>query len=185
MSTLSLGLRLVVILPTLLFLVFQLLHYALRTRLKKELTLQEVPQFKSVFVRLADLSSREFRSEFFVDSVALSIANGLILVFELVRIEYGMVLLVTRVVVAVAGLVAAQVGSSSTEFLSAIMILFPISELTYFVFFGMSFYLLGFSVQPRQVLFLPSIIFGLLVVVFSLRIRRRRLSRSPGWSQEA
>jgi len=136
-------------------------------------------------VRLADLSSREFTSEFFVDSVALSIANGLILVFELDRIEYGMVLLVAGGVVAVGGLVATQVGSSSAEFLSAIMILFFFSELTYFVFFGMSFYLLGFSVQPRQIFFLPSIIFELLVVVFSLRIRRRRLSRPPGRSQEA
>ena len=155
MSTLSLGLRLVAILPTLLFLVFQLLHHGLRVRLKKELIVQEVPRFKSVFVRMADLSSREFRSEFFVDSVALCIANGLILVFELDRIEYGMVLLVAGVVVAVGDLVATQVSSSSAKFLSAIMILFFISELTNFVFFGMSFCPLGFSVQPRQIFFLP------------------------------
>lgn len=122
---------------------------------------------------MADQSSREFRWEFFIDSVILSIANGLILVFELARIEYGVLLLVVGVVAALGGLVATEAGpSSAVGFLIVIMILLFLGEMAYFAFFGMSFYLLGFTVRPWQMFFLPSVIFWLVVVIFGLRVRR-------------
>lgn len=180
MNTLPLGVRLVIILPTLLFLASQILRYGLKIRARKELMTQQAEQFRSVFMRVADQSSREFRWEFFIDSVILSIANGLIFIFQLGRIEYGVVLLVAGVIAALGGLVATEANSgAAVGFLIVIMILLFLGEMTYFAFFGMSFDLLGFTVRPWQMFFLPSVLFCLVVAIFGLRVRRAKRRGRP------
>jgi len=180
MNSLPLGIRLVIILPTLLFLVSQILRYGLKIRAKKELMTQEAQQFRSLFMRVANQSSRDFRWEFFIDSVVLSIANGLILVFELARIEYGVSLLVAGVIATLAGLVATEADSTpAVGLLIVIMVLLFLGEMTYFAFFGMSFDLLGLTVRPWQMFFLPSVAFIVIVVVFGLRARRTNRRGRP------
>jgi hypothetical protein len=171
-NTLSLGIRLVIVLPTFLFIVSQILRYGLKARTKKELSDQRGQQPGWIFSRLVDLqSSREFKWEFFIDAVILSLVNGLILIFELSRIEYGVILLLVGVILGLAGLVETEANSGAVGLLAALVVLLFLSELIYFASFGTSLIVMGFTVEPRHLFFAPWIAFLILMVT---TVRRKK-----------
>jgi len=166
MNKLSFGIRLVIVLPTVFFLFSQILKYSLKIRSKKELVGRAITEFKLIFSWLGERSDREFRWEFFIDSAILSMANGLILIFELNRIEYGVVLLILGIVISLAGFVAIESNSNSgvAILMFSLYVLF-LSETFYFFVFGVSFSLLGFDLLPRHIFLLPSLIFLVIIVL--------------------
>jgi hypothetical protein len=181
---LSFGIRLAIVLPTVFFLLSQLLRYALKASTKRiisqdriqsiagPISLGMIPRF------LGERSTREFRFEFFIDSAILSIANGLILAFELERFEYGVVALIFGVVVSVAGFVGAETESkTAVSWLFFISSLFFISEVSYFLAYGMRFDIFDFTLFPRDIFFLPTeallLFVALVVIVQAIRNSRR------------
>jgi len=87
----------------------QLLRYGLKTRARKELaTHTRGAESAWIFTRVGEQSTREYRWEFFIDSAILAVVNGLIMIFELSRTEYGIVLWIVGVAIAFAGLVATE-----------------------------------------------------------------------------
>jgi hypothetical protein len=124
----------------------------------------------SILPRIGQPASVQFRWEFFIDSAILSMANGLILVFELGRTEYGIILLVLGVVGSLSGLVETYCKSDDgvTVFSLMLYTLF-LSEMVYFITFGISYILLGFSFVPRYffaLVWLAMFIFVALVAIF-------------------
>ena len=164
----------VIILPTLLFIVSQILRYGLKARTKKELIGQQAPESAWIFTKIGHQSSREFKWEFFIDAVILSMVNGLILIFELARIEYGVILLLVGVILALAGLVAIEADSNAVGLLILAIILLLLSEMSYFAFFGLSYSVLGLSMLPRHVFFLPSLVLLILLAIVALWGKRKR-----------
>jgi hypothetical protein len=128
---------------------------------------------------LGERSTREFRFEFFIDSTILSIANGLILAFELERFEYGVVLLIFGVVLSVAGFVGTETESKTAiSWLFFVSSLFFISEVSYFLAFGTRVNILGLTLLPRDVFFLPTEAF-LLFVALVVAVQAVRSSKRP------
>jgi len=133
-SDISLGIRLVIIMPSIFFVFSQLLGYGLKTRARKELTtLARSAESAWIFTRVSEQSTGEYRWEFFIDSAILAVINGLIMIFELSRTEYGIVLLIVGVTIAFAGLVATEAKSTSTVMM-LILLLAPLflGQLGYF-----------------------------------------------------
>ncbi len=173
MTALSIGLKLVIALPTVFFIFSQILRVGLKTRTKKELMGR--PELMGVFASLGERSTREFRWEFFIDSAILSMANGLILVFELGRIEFGVAILVAGVAFSLAGLVGTEAeSSSSVGFLMLALGVIFVSELVYFVAFGSQINVLGINVLPRHIFLAPSLIILVLIVLAVVSQSKRK-----------
>jgi len=107
-------------------------------------------------------------------------ANGLILAFELSRVEYGVIALMFGVVVSVAGFVATETDrNTAISWLFFILCLFFLSEASYFSTFGTGITVFGFSLLPRQVFVLPTAAFLLLIaLVIIVQIVRSLRHRS-------
>lgn len=179
MVVLSFGIRLVVVLPTVFFLFSQLLRYALKARTKEMVSQGKFVGVQGTFSLgilpryLGELSTREFRFEFFIDSTILSIANGLILSFELARFEYGVVALILGVAISVAGFVATETNSKvALSWLAFLLILLFVSEVTYFSFFGVTLMAFGFELLPRHFFFIPSLVSLALILVLGVIVPR-------------
>jgi hypothetical protein len=170
-------------LPTAFFLFSQLLRYALKRKTREiadlgqgkivgaggPFSLGNLPRY------FGEQSSREFRFEFFIDSNILSMANGLILVFELTRVEYGTMLLIFGVIMSMAGFVATETKSEAAlSLIIFVLILFFVSELCYFSMFGNRIELFGFTILPWHAFFLPSVGFLLLVLLVSIYQRSKK-----------
>jgi len=169
-NEIPLGTRLIIIMPSIFFVFSQLLRYGLKTRARKELATQtRGAESAWIFTRMGEQSTREYRWEFFIDSGILALVNGLIMVFELSRTEYGIVLLILGVAIAFAGLVATEANSASTVgmLISLLAVLF-LGQLGYFWVFGTRYEIMGFSLLPRHVFFLPSVALLTLIVLVSL-----------------
>jgi hypothetical protein len=157
----------VILVPTLFFLLSQVLRYGLKARTKKELI--KSPELRLGFASLGEKATREFRWEFFLDSAVLSMVNGLILTFELTRAEYGVALLVAGVAISLAGLVATEAQSNSTVgFLISVLVVLFVSEFAYFTAFGSVIEVLGFSLLPREIFLLPALGAFLILAVLVL-----------------
>lgn len=177
MDNLSLGIRLVIVLPTVFFLISQILKYTLKTRSKKEVGDRNLPSSNPVFSWIGHRTDRQFRWEFSIDSAILSMANGLILVFELGRTEYGIVLLIFGVIISLAGFVAIESDSDSgSTFVSLLLYVLFLSEMLYFASFGASYNLLGFVVLPWHIFLVPSIATITIIIVALLAARKPKAS---------
>jgi ABC-type uncharacterized transport system permease subunit len=126
-----------------------------------------------IFARVSEQSTREYRWEFFIDSAILAVVNGLIMIFELSRTEYGIVLLIVGVTIAFAGLVATEAKSTSTVMMLILLLaaLF-LGQLGYFWVSGTRYEIMGFNLLPKHVFFLPLVaLLTLIILVTSLRRR--------------
>jgi len=178
MNSLSLGLRLVIVLPTTFFLVSQILRYGLKIRSKKEAMGRNILESRWIFSWVGEQSTREFRWEFFIDSAILSMANGLILIFELARVEYGVILLILGIIVSLAGLVATESNSNSAiGLLVFCLIVLFICEMSYFLVYGIGFRLFGFTLLPWHVFFLPSVVVLILVFLAGVASSRKKIQK--------
>lgn len=176
-----------IVLPTVFFLFSQLLRYVLKTKTKRiigtdkvatpagTISLGLLPRF------LGEQSTREFRFEFFIDSTILSMANGLILAFELAKVEYGVIALILGVVLSVAGFVATETErNSSVSWLFFALCLFFISEAVYFTTFGTRTVEFGFTLLPWHMFLLPTFAFlSLVVFVMVIQTVRKLRHTSP------
>jgi hypothetical protein len=119
--------------------------------------------------------TREFRLEFFIESALLSIANGAILAFSLARAEYGFILLVFGVILCFIGFVATEVESKSASIVVgtviSLLFLMFISELAYFFVFGYAVTLFGFTLLPRDIFFIPSIVLVIVLFIAAVAFR--------------
>ena len=179
MNSLSLGIRLAIVLPTVFFSISQILKYSLKSRSRKELIGRSVTEYRWIFSWVGERSDREFRWEFFIDSAILSMVNGLILIFELTRIEYGVILLILGIVLSLAGFVAIESNSNSgVGVLTFLLYFLFFSEMLYFSVFGISLNLFGFTLLPRYISLLPSIAF-VTVVIIAMAVSLRKRIRKP------
>lgn len=183
---LSFGVRLAIVLPTLFFLLSQLLRSILKSKTKRMIggdNIQSVAgpiSFGSMSHFLGEQSTREFRFEFFIDSTILSIANGLILAFELSRVEYGVVMLIFGVTLSMAGFVAAETDSNGAiSFLVFVSILFFVAELSYFSAFGTVTNVLGFTLLPWHLFILPPIVITLFVFIIAIATALKKPAVNP------
>jgi hypothetical protein len=170
------GLRLVIALPTFFFMFSQAVRVGLRLRAKKELmNRRELSAFFSIF---ADAATRESRWEFFIDATILAIINGLILAFELSRLEFGVILVVIGIILSLAGLVATEANSGTWVFFTMFLFITVfISELCYFAVFGLSLEIWGITLMPRHVFFAPYVIVLIVVFFAILKSRSKKTSR--------
>jgi len=105
--------------------------------------------------------------------------NGLILIFELTRIEYGVILLILGIVLSLAGFVAIESNSNSgVGVLTFLLYLLFFSEMLYFSVFGISLNLFGFTLLPRYISLLPSIAV-VTVVIIAMAVSLRKRIRKP------
>lgn len=154
--------------------VFALVRYGLKTRARKELTTgTRSAESAWIFTHMSEQSTREYRWEFFIDSVILAVVNSLIMIFELSRTEYGIVLLIAELIIAFAGLVATEAKSVSTVsmliFLLAVLLL---GQLGSSWTFGTRYEIMGFDLLPKHVFFLPLV--ALLTLIILVTLLRRR-----------
>ncbi len=86
--------------------------------------------------------------------------------------------LIFGVVVSVAGFVGAETESkTAVSWLFFVSSLFFISEISYFLAYGMRFAIFGFTMFPRDIFFLPTevllLFVALIVIVQAVRSSRR------------
>ena len=174
---LSLGVRLVIVLPTVFFLVSQILKYTLKTQSKKvEVTAHTaLASMTNPFLSwIGQRADRQFQWEFYIDSAILSMANGLILVFELQRTEYGIMLLILGVICSLAGLVAIESNSApGLTFISTMLYLLFFSEMFYFASFGIRFNLMGFTILPWEVFLSPLVVLFAIIIIALLAQKKK------------
>jgi hypothetical protein len=170
-----LGIRLVFVLPTVFFLVSQILKYALKTQSRKEVATSAANVASPIFSWMGQRADRQFRWEFSIDSAILSMANGLILVFELQRVTYGIALLILGVILSLAGFVAIESKSEpGWTIVSLMLYLLFFSEMFYFAVFGFSFSLLGITVLPWEVFLVPSLACLAIIIIALVTARKSR-----------
>lgn len=169
MANLTVGIRLVLVLPTIFFLISQVLKYRLKTKSEKETNPQMPIAPTSILSWMGQRANVAFRWEFFIDSTILSMANGLILVFELSRTEYGIVLLISGIFISLAGLVETYCNSDEgVTIVSLLLYTLFLSEMFYFSAFGISYVLFGLTVLPKSIFLVPWLALVIFVVLASI-----------------
>jgi len=169
----------VIIFPTLFFIFSQILRLVLKSTTKKELTdigvsLRSETLLKSVGRQF----TTELRWEFFIDSIILSMVNGLILMFELNRFESGTILLVGGIIISVSGFVVTHAKmDSAVGFLMFLLFLLFVSEAFYFAAFGTTFSLLGFIILPWHIFLFPSLVF-IVVIALGAAVYSKRKNKN-------
>lgn len=80
-------------------------------------------------------------------------------------------MLLVGVILGLAGLVATEANSGVVGLLAALVVLIFLSELSYFASFGTSLTVMGFTVTPRHLFFVPWIAFLIIMVA---TVRRKK-----------
>lgn len=173
-TQLSFGVRLAITLPTIL----SLISFVLRYLLAKPWQMPEGPMETTGLTRVpAQMTKglgRSFYWDFFVDSIILAMANGLILMFELQRVEWGVVLLFSGIVVVLFGFVCLEIHLQNGVVLSIfLLIMLFIYELSYFAVFGIALNFFGFVLIPRYIATFPIIFVFILILLAGLSTKRR------------
>ena len=126
---LSLGIRLVILLPSLLFIVGFIF--------KSVVERNKIKQIKKIDVEIPKKIWLDFIFLFALDSIFLVIANGLIIMFELQIVEVGIVTIIVGVIISMFLLIGAYIDlpSYSGFGMGGIFALIG-GELTFFSFYG-------------------------------------------------
>ena len=153
--TVSLGIRLVIILPTLLFLIGFVFKGLIERNSWESILKNDGNEI--LFKKLGG----DFMLIFAIESIFLFMANGLIIIFELQRPEIGIIAMILGILFSVSILVGLHASNYNSGIIGFIGIFGLLSgELTYFSFFGSEIMIDQFSLE--EILTVSGIIIGVI-----------------------
>ncbi len=164
--TLDLDIRLVILLPTTLFVVGFILKCVIEKKCLEKIIAQKSENFDKLYEKLFHHHKFDFFFIFSIESVFLFLANGLIVIFELKEIRIGIILLVTGVVLSMFSNVGAYTRNAYAGIVGFLGVFgLSIGEFAYFFSYDIEIIVGGFPLQNIlfSVGFLGGIIIGIMI----------------------